>query len=37
MIVKQEDTDMVTKREGGNAGSLDLDLPSIDHVVNGRS
>ena len=37
VMMKQEDTDMVMKKEDGSADSLDLDLPSIYHIINGRS
>jgi hypothetical protein len=37
VVVKQEDTDMMMKKGDGNTDSLDLDLPSIDHIINGRS
>ena len=37
IMVKQEDTDMVVKKDDNNADSLDLDLPSIDHIIDSRS
>jgi hypothetical protein len=37
VAVKQEDTDMVVKKEDDDADGLDLDLPCIDHIITGRS
>jgi hypothetical protein len=37
VVVKQEGADMVVKKEDNNADDHDLDLPSIDGIINGRS
>jgi hypothetical protein len=40
VVVKQEDTGVVVKQENidenDNADNLDLDLPNIDGIFNGR-
>ena len=37
VMVKQEGVDVVVKKEDDNTDDLDLDLPSIDDIINGRS
>ena len=37
VVVKQEGAGMVVKKEDNNADDRDLDLPSIDDIINGRS
>ena len=36
-MVKQENADEVVKKDDDNADHLDLDLPSTDNIINGRS
>jgi hypothetical protein len=36
-MVKQEGADVVIKKEDDDADDRDLDLPSIDDIINGRS
>jgi hypothetical protein len=37
VVIKQDDADVVVKKEDDNADDRDLDLPSIDDIINGRS
>ena len=37
MVVKEEDAGEVVKEEDNNADDVDLDLPNIDDIINGRS
>jgi hypothetical protein len=37
VVVKQEGVDVVVKKGNDNAYNRDLDLPSIDDIINGRS
>jgi hypothetical protein len=37
VVVKQEGADVMVKKEDESADDLDLDLPSIDDIINGRS
>lgn len=37
VMVKQEGADVVVEKEDDNADDLDLDLPSIDDIINSRS
>jgi hypothetical protein len=36
-VMKQEGADVVVKNEYDDADDRDLDLPSIDDIINGRS
>ena len=37
VLVKQEDSDEVVKKEDDNADDLDLHLSNIDDIINGRA